>query len=198
MLTRNPLFLGAILLAAHVGAKPAVQQQVIEQTAMETQTPTSLAEQAQAADAIVRATVTSSEVRAVPGVSSASDQNIHSPLLNLPDVYTYYDLDLLENLKRSVEHPAPIQVAQKVGQMTWGQYLIKASPGDRPLMVGDTYVLFLRWSNVLRGFTVGPSGAFQVKDGRVVPLGSSRVAQEHSNRPLDEFVRTILDGLARR
>lgn len=174
------------------------QQEIIEQTASDTDAPASLGEQARAADAIVKATVTAKEVRGVPPVQSRSIEAAHHPLLNVPDVYTYYSVEIIDVLKGRPDLPAVTQVAQKVGEIKWGNYLIKAGPGQPPLVAGDTYVMFLRWSEVLGTFTVTPDGAFGIDEGRVLPKGASRVARGQANRTMSEFLAEIRKSIAHR
>jgi hypothetical protein len=106
-------------------------------------------------------------------------------------VFTYYALDVTETLKENSERSSPEQIAQKVGQMSWGDYLIKASSDHHPLLTGHSYLMFLRWSDALQVFTVTPSGAFEITQGRVVPMGSSPVAREYADRSAIEFARLI-------
>jgi len=176
----------------------ATQREVIEQTASEKDAPASLTEQARAVDAIVKAAVTAREVRGVPAVASRSGEAPHHPLLNVPDVYTYYSVEVVDVLKARPDLPTVTQVLQKVGEMTWDNYLIKAGPGSPALVVGDKYVMFLRWSEVLGAFTVTPDGAYAIDGDRVLPKGSGRVARGQANRAMADFLAHIRNSVTDR
>jgi len=186
------------MIVVDAGNLRALQPQVIEQTATETEMPASLSEQARAADMILRGVVTSSELHPIPAVTNSPEDVTQHPLATLPLVYTYYSVDGLEVLKTRDGLPPVTQVAQKVGEMRWGNYLIKASPGEHGLAVGDTYIMFLRWSEVLNTFTVIPNRAYMIKDSRVKPMGHGRIADDQRDRSVAEFVLDIRRSIASR
>lgn len=152
--------------------------------------PKSLSERVFEVDAVIRCRVESGRVKtsrkAVPALANSKYG------VDL-DVFTEQIVTVLEIIKTSERLPKEggrLAIAQPVGEGVIDGVRIRRETTFKQFAPGEEYVLFLRWDESRQLFSVSPSDAFGLKNGKVTPGGRvSHAAREAGSEEGDFLTR---------
>lgn len=152
--------------------------------------PTTVESATARAHAIVRARIVGSQFR-----------DLKRPDAPYPDMFTAYQLNLVEVLKRDPHLPVPTEVLRPGGDFETDQgikrYVEEGFPAFQP---GDEYLLFLYWNENLATYQMifGVDGAYRITpDNRLHGLGRGVLAQRYTGqgaREIGNRIREIAAG----
>jgi hypothetical protein len=129
-------------------------------------------------DAVARVRILSSEAKAI------GTDPVH--------VYTEARAQVLDVFKGNARPGTTITFLQNAGEVETRTQIIRVE-GVTPLPIKREYVVFLTHSQPLEAMLLSydVDGAFEIRDGRVLPQGHSVVAQEQRNLAERKFVAQL-------
>ena len=145
--------------------------------------PKSVGRLMNSADAVIRATVVSSQ-------NHVRTENGHS----YPT--TEYTLTINEIIKglTGLEVGKTISILREGGDVDLGDRIRRSvDPSFSPFQVGEQYILFVHWNPSLSRFQVqwGPDGAFRISAGVVEAMGHAATSQQLHGQRLDQVLVSL-------
>lgn len=115
---------------------------------------------------------------------------VPSSFFEIDTKFQVFPTDILKS-DSHVSNSSALEVEVHGGAVDSGDHVrIVEYEGSPSLTVGDTYVMFLRWSDELGCYiySLGAEGLFKVSpNGTIISLGNSTLARSKANTPLASF-----------
>jgi len=149
-------------------------------------------------------TIARADAIVVGRINSAVLDPDYSDPYPYPRVLTRYDVELLDVIKPHVRlaDASRIAIVHSAGELDWGAYIVRGCSRET-MRTGETFVLFLKWSEDKHAFAPMGGDALigNVTSGEVAPIRASvtpgPVVAGAIGQPAVAYVRTIRDALAR-